>query len=208
MNTPYTEVTSAMETTAANLSPQQRPLPTCQKTEGMPVWEPSIFDNAHIGEEYEKKPEAALKCTDDDNAKTICILDIDAEFRLYRPYHSWACREWNEAEVASDLERKAFFTGLLAELCVDESDLAEKHIALGVWINRDVDGTWKVRDETPSGDELPSDWPYEGSFEGSFDLVDTKKYIHRSVRRQDIEVLNSEPVSGSREQRQRKLEQE
>ena len=100
--------------------------------DGRPIWEPPILSYAElIDEEYEKKQEVVLKCTNGNRARTTEIMDAIVEVNLHWKYIDWAVENVISAPTLEDAE---YFEKLAEELETDgiETKLrwAEQHVAL------------------------------------------------------------------------------
>lgn len=96
---------------------QRQPLPIEPRDDGRPAWESPASDYYnHIGEQYENKREAVMKYTNNDEAKTIAILDSITEESL-----SWIYRMW-----AEENEGSYFFVNLKREIKLDKREIYEE----------------------------------------------------------------------------------
>lgn len=101
---------------------KQAGLPDVPNIDGRPIWEPPIFDYSDlIGEEYEKKREAAWKYTGGDVVKTTAIMDLTTEHALIVDYSRWSNSNRDGANTPSD----QFFAALTRELSVDSNEISD-----------------------------------------------------------------------------------
>lgn len=110
---------------------QRTSLADASNVDGRPIWEPPIFDYSDlIGEEYEKKREAAWKYTVGDVVKTTAIMDLTTEHSLIVDYSRWSN---SNQENAANAQSEQFYAALTLELSEDSGELFHE--------SRNVDGT-------------------------------------------------------------------
>ena len=132
-----------------------RPLPLASSGAGSderPVCEPPIFEySSWIGDTYQKKREAVMKCTSDDKVATTHFMDIDTEVALLGTYHDWARDSSDEAKMEGD--KRKFYEELKEELFLDRKGVNEEWLMLPVslWWD-DEEGKWVAKKILPWSD--------------------------------------------------------